>query len=482
MKPERFPSVTLQGEPLWSAADAPPPATARTLGAKIWPHTLSLFAQTLGMTILALLAAIALCIVVIFNLPPPVPDFYRMSEIAQTLKTGRTFTSGDRPPLVRESQVEPPAGHRIGPHDFLMQRQELGRLLGVDPERIVLIKDMPRFKDNQAIQLVLNQLARGSGSAQQHFLIAPFIVSVPRVGGGWLTVEPRRGLMPSPWQQRLLLWLGLSLLALIPLAYLFARRLAAPIAAFAEAAERLGRDPRAPPLTLHGPSEVGVAVRAFNEMQRRLARYVDDRTAMIGAIAHDLRTPLTRLRFRLEEAPEAVRGKMVADIAEMEAMIAAAIAFVRDASTPAQRSRLELSSLLESLADDMNDTGLDATVERSERVVVDGDPVALRRLFNNLLDNAIKFGGAARVRITAQDGSAVVRIDDPGLGLPEEELEKVFEPFYRCEQSRSRESGGIGLGLPVVRSIARAHGGDATLTNRPGGGLTATVILPMDHA
>lgn len=479
MKPERFPATALQGEPLWSAHEAPPSSPTRI---RLWPHTLTLFAQTLALTVLALLAAIALSVVVIFNLPPPMPDFYRVSEIAQTFNTGKTFASAERPPLIRKLLDTQPTGHVAGPHDLTLQREELARLIKVDPTKILLVKAMPRFKDNQAIQLVLNQLARGSGPVQQHFLIAPFSVSVRQADGRWLTVTPDPGLTPSPWQQRLLLWLGLSLLALIPLAYLFARRLAAPIAAFAAAAERLGRDPRAPPLTLHGPSEIGVAVKAFNEMQQRLARYVDDRTAMIGAIAHDLRTPLTRLRFRLEEAPESVRGKMVSDIAEMEAMISAAIAFVRDASTPAQRSRLELSSLLESLADDMNDTGLDATVEQADRVVVDGDPVALRRLFNNLLENAVKFGGAARVRVLAREGSAIVQIDDPGPGLPEDELEKVFEPFYRCEQSRSRDSGGIGLGLPVVRSIARAHGGDATLANRAKGGLRVTVILPSAGA
>ena len=170
---------------------------------------------------------------------------------------------------------------------------------------------------------------------------------------------------------------------------------------------------------------------------------------------------------------------MIADIAEMEAMISGTLAFVRDATRKTERTRLELSSLLESLVDELSETGLCVTIERAERVVVDGDPVALRRLFNNLLDNAMKFGRHARVRVYVEDGSAIVEIDDDGCGLPASELERVFEPFHRHETSRSRETGGIGLGLAVARSVARAHGGDARLANREEGGLRARVVLPV---
>jgi signal transduction histidine kinase len=279
-----------------------------------------------------------------------------------------------------------------------------------------------------------------------------------------------------------LTWLVVSTLALSPLAYLFARRLSSPIAQFAAASERLGRDPHAPPLIIRGPAEIAVAVRAFNDMQQRLGRYVDDRTAMIGAVAHDLRTPLTRLRFRAETAPEELRAKMADDIGEMEAMISGTMAFVRDASQPTTRARLELSSLLEALADEMSETGQDVMVERADRIIIDGDPLALRRLFNNLLENAVKFGRLARIRVFADPANAVVEIDDQGPGLPTRELDQVFEPFYRHETSRSRETGGIGLGLAVVRSVARAHGGDVGLENRKRGGLTARVRLPLSAA
>jgi len=152
---------------------------------------------------------------------------------------------------------------------------------------------------------------------------------------------------------------------------------------------------------------------------------------------------------------------------------------VRDANRDATRTPLELSSLIESLCDEMAETGSKTEVATGEKVVLDGDPVALRRLFTNLLDNAVKFGGGARARIFRQDSSAVVEIEDDGPGIPPEDVERVFEPFYRREPSRSRQTGGIGLGLAVVRSIARGHGGDVALLNRKGGGLTARVLLPI---
>lgn len=200
---------------------------------------------------------------------------------------------------------------------------------------------------------------------------------------------------------------------------------------------------------------------------------------MVGAIAHDLRTPLTRLRFRIEAAPEELRGKMSSDLDEMEAMISATLAFVRDATQASHRTKLELSSLLESLVDELAETGKQARVDHAEKVVLEGDPISLKRMFANLIENAIKYGGQARVRVYADGPSAVVEIEDDGPGVPVAELERVFEPFYRREPSRSRETGGIGLGLAVVRTVARAHGGDAELQNRKGGGLTARVRLPL---
>jgi signal transduction histidine kinase len=327
-------------------------------------------------------------------------------------------------------------------------------------------------------RIIRDRIAR-EGEREEHFLVSPFEVAIQRPDGKWTVVRPQPAFGLNAWQQRIALWFVLSALAMAPVAYIFARRLAAPIRIFASAAERLGRDPRAEPLVLTGPAEIRAAVGAFNEMQGRLRRYVEDRTAMMGAIAHDLRTPLTRLRFRIEGLPEEQRAKMSSDIDQMEEMISAALNFVRDTTRPGERTPLELSSLLESLCDEMAETGAATEVESGEKVVLEGDPMALRRLFSNLLENAVKFGGRARTRVFRDESNAFVEIEDDGPGIPPADTERVFEPFYRREPSRSRQTGGIGLGLAVVRSIARGHGGDVALVNRAGGGLTARVQLPL---
>jgi len=442
--------------------------------------TATLFAQLLALILLSVIGALTINLLVVLNLPPPPPDFYRLSEIAQVLKAPPGTVTHDRRPLITDLAALPPAEEPTLPHNFIAPgRKALAAMLNTRPENVVISSDRAPFPDRRQFMIVRAELSHAGEPDEERFLIAPFQVGFRQPDGRWLIAAPKATLAPSPWQQRLILSLALSALALTPLAYWFARRLAKPIAIFAEGAERLGRDPTSPPLAIRGSSEIAVAVDAFNHMQERLARYVQNRTAMVGAIAHDLRTPLTRLRFRVESAPDDLRAKMAADVAEMEAMISGTLAFVRDATQTAKRTKLELSSLLESLADEMSETGLSVTIERADRVVVDGDPVALKRLFNNLLDNAVKYGREARVRVFACEDQAVVEIDDSGCGLPAPELERVFEPFHRHEASRSRETGGIGLGLAVARSVARAHGGDAALENRAGGGLTARVTLPL---
>jgi signal transduction histidine kinase len=423
--------------------------------------TASLFAQLLGLVGISIIAAQAINLFMIFNLPPPVPDFYRVSDLAQTIRGAPPEFTG-RPLAVKLSD-EPPAP--LMPERWAAPlRRDLAEHLKVPEDRIVVATTYRNPFSDRRVNRELRDRRAKLGGPDEHFAVAPFEVGVQQADGRWAVVGPRPYVGLDPWQQRVALWFFVSALALAPLAWLFARRLARPIRLFADAAERLGRDPRAPPLSPRGSAEIGVAAKAFNDMQERLRRYVEDRTAMVGAIAHDLRTPLTRLRFRIENAPEEHRAKM---------------AFVRDASRPGERTPLELSSLLESLCDEMAETGADTEVESGDKVVLHGDPIALRRLFTNLLENAVKFGGRARARIFRQDSSAVVEIEDDGPGIPAEDADKVFEPFFRREPSRSRQTGGIGLGLAVVRSIARGHGGDVALTNRMGGGLTARVQLPL---
>jgi two-component system OmpR family sensor kinase len=440
--------------------------------------TASLFGQLLALISISLAAAQAISLILLLNLPPPAPDFYRVSEIVQALR-GTPASFGERRPLKLTTLDHPPQGVMDGRWTPKIRRQ-IAKALGVPVDDVVIASTSRfPFSDRRVLRIVRDQMARDGGEVEEHFLVGPFDVGVEQSDGRWLVARPDHGIGLDPWQRRIVLLFVISALAMTPIAFVFARRLSAPIRLFTNAAERLGRDPRAPPLSVKGSAEITVAVRAFNDMQERLRRYVEDRTAMVGAIAHDLRTPLTRLRFRIENVPEDVRVKMSADIDQMEAMISAALTFVRDATRDGERTPLELSSLLETVCDEMAETGAETEVERGEKVVLHGDPIALRRLFTNLLENAVKFGGRARARVFREGESAIVEIEDDGPGIPPEDAERVFEPFYRREPSRSRQTGGIGLGLAVVRSVARGHGGDVILLNRGGGGLTARVQLPI---
>jgi signal transduction histidine kinase len=301
-------------------------------------------------------------------------------------------------------------------------------------------------------------------------LFGEFTAALRQADGQWLVVRPKPESFPNDWQRRFLFWLGGCILLTAPLGYLFARRITAPISRFARAAETL--------MALSGPAEVGMAARAFNDMQARLKRYIDDRTAMVGAISHDLRTPLARIRFKLEAAPEGVKAAVLADVEQMEQMIASVLAFIRDASAGRPRERLDLLSLVECVVDDAAETGQDVTLTVGQTATVEADALGLQRLLGNLVDNAVKYGTRARIAVGVADGDALVEVADDGPGLSSSDLERVFQPFYRAEAARTLDGGGVGLGLAVARSIARAHGGDVTLVSSPTG-LTAKVRLPL---
>jgi signal transduction histidine kinase len=312
----------------------------------------------------------------------------------------------------------------------------------------------------------------------RELLFGRFSAAYHEAGGRWRVVRPApRGI--EPWHWRMLLWLLGSVLAVVPFAWLVSRRVAQPIGLFAAAAERLGRDPRADPLPLDGPAEIATAAMAFNEMQARIRRYVDDRVTMAAAMAHDLRTPLMRLSLRAEKAEPDLRAAMEIDIAEMKEMIGAALAFVRDIGRAPRRQRLSLRALVDSVADEMADLGADVAVAPGEDIVIDADVAGLKALLANLIGNAVAYAGKAQVRIARTGAHALIEVADEGPGLPDDMLEKVFEPFFRAEPSRNRETGGSGLGLASARAVARAHGGDIVLINRADGGLLARAMLPL---
>jgi two-component system OmpR family sensor kinase len=454
-----------------------------------------LFAQVMGLVLLSLLAAPVTSGIMLFSLPPPSPDAYRLSELEGALRRPGTYPVADGPPLMVRYATSPPEGRqRLSPWNEGL-RISLAAALGIKPEDILIRAGNRRrgpaiFEQRLETHIRMGHFPGPPPLPSRHapwmtrrlderLIIAPFAVAVRQPDGRWLVARPQQTFRWDAWPTRVILTLVLSVFLIAPIAWLFAKRLAAPLSVLAKAADRLGRDPASPPLEMAGSSEIKAAARAFNQMQERLRRYVDDRTAMVGAIAHDLRTPLTRLRFRIESAPDGMKEKMASDIDQMEAMIAATLGFVSDATRPGVRTPMELASLVESVLDEAAETGAKASIEQADRLVIEADPVALRRMITNLVDNALKYGGAARARVYEKNGNAIIEIDDDGPGIPQSDADRIFDPFFRGEPSRSRETGGIGLGLAVVRSVARAHGGDATVVNRPDGGATARVSLPL---
>lgn len=471
--------------------------------------------QLVALLVACLLATHLITFVAVVVTPPPRPPLYRVSEIAAALNGGSLEARFGRPMTRATAQAlpgqvaQPDPGsphaaalaealgrpvadvrlvprppsllervlHGPGERRFLLQQRDGrrdgrdGRRDGRDPDRAP-DRPMGMGGDRPPPEFRFRMM-RGETP-----VFGDFTAAVRRADGGWTIVRPSPEPFPNDWQRRALLILAAGFAVVAPAGFLFARRITAPLKRFSEAAERLGRDPRSPPVELSGPAEIGVAAEAFNDMQARLKRYVDDRTAMVGAISHDLRTPLARIRFKMENAPGELRGSVLGDVAQMEQMIQGVLTFIRDESTPRHREKLDLLSLVECVADDAAMVGGDVELEDGEPVTVEGDAVALQRLFANLVDNAVKYGREARIRVRRDDGHAVVEIADAGDGLPPEDLERVFQPFYRADASRNLDGGGIGLGLPIARATARAHGGDVVLA-RGEAGLTAKVTLPV---
>jgi len=278
----------------------------------------------------------------------------------------------------------------------------------------------------------------------------------------------------------LLLDIGVRLAALMAAAWVGARWLAQPIDRLAAAARDLGQNIHRPPLPEDGTSECREASRVFNQMQARIRQQLDERDRFVAAVSHDLRTPLTRLRLRTEGLPGAEERRLFGrDIAEMDAMIGATLDHLRGAAGSEPRALLDLHALLESLADDQQACGHLVPV-RGHAAPLRAQPGALRRCLDNLVGNALRYGGGAEIALHDTPAEVRIEVRDHGPGLPEAELERVLAPFYRMEGSRNRGSGGVGLGLSIAQDIARRHGGRLWLRNAPGGGLLASVALPRE--
>jgi len=328
---------------------------------------------------------------------------------------------------------------------------------------------------------------RGRMSGMMHDMMGPNFgawrglqVAVKLSDGQWLSFATTlpQGAPAVSWQ--FMISMAMMGVIVVIVSAWAVRRVTAPLGMLSAAADRLGRDVASEPLAEAGTMEMQRAARAFNRMQERLRRLVESRTQMLAALSHDLRTPLTLLRLRTEEVADAdERDKMLATIGEMDEMIGTTLAFARDEVRAEPRRKVDIAALLTSVVDDMADAGLPVTMTPATPLIHDCQPGALKRALTNLLDNAVKYGKCARAAITSAAKAFEITIDDDGPGIPNAELPRVFQPFYRVEESRSRDTGGTGLGLAIAQSIVQAHGGELTLANRPGGGLRATIRLPV---
>jgi len=306
-----------------------------------------------------------------------------------------------------------------------------------------------------------------------------YLAEVSLADGQWVTFRHRLHEDTFAGTTRVLVGLALLLLTVVALSLVAVRWVTRPLSALALAADALGRDLRRAPLPETGPEESRRAAQAFNSMQAQIARYIEDRTRVLTAVSHDLKTPLTRLKLRAELVDdEALRDSILRDLDEMLAMTHAALDFLRGLDSREEAVAMDVDAMLETLKADAEDTGHKVALEGSAGKPYVGRPLALKRCVGNLLDNALKFGTSARIDVHDTAQTLTIEIADDGPGIPGDELERVFEPYYRVEASRSRDTGGSGLGLSIARGIARAHGGDVTLRNGERGGLVASITLP----
>ena len=309
-----------------------------------------------------------------------------------------------------------------------------------------------------------------------------FSVSVRLNDGSWLNFLAAYMDTIDFWPVRSIAILSLSIVGIVALSIWAIRRLTAPFRVFAAAATRLGTNVNTTPIKEHGPLDVRGAIRAFNDMQSRLQRFVEDRTQMLAAVSHDLRTPITRMRLRAECVKDRMQGaKFLADLKEMEDMIASVLTFAKDDALSEPTVPVDLVAMLQSICDEFTDREFDVSFGGGGRLPYPCRRVSIRRCFANLIENAVKYGQRAEVSLDVSETEIMIHVDDRGPGIPDEAREQVFRPFYRVERSRSRDSGGSGLGLTIARTVALAHGGDVLLAARPGGGLRATIVLPKDE-
>ena len=447
---------------------------------RLWPDTLAarILALLLGMTLL-LVGASAIILhdarIEIFDernrvhLTDRVTTLYRLlrdTEQQQQANIIQQFEDdGDDISITPQPRVTQTAAH---PRAFKLAARLRHRLQLRDPAS-VRISDFP--------------LKTGTDRRLDKKASDILGISIRLADGNWLNVQNTMFDKPPPWANKTLQLLALLVLAIFISGLFIASLMTRPMARLASAADRFGLDQTQEPLPESGPREVRHTIRAFNRMQQRLHKHIKERSLMLAAISHDLRTPVTTLRLRAEYIEDSeMQEKTLATLNEMEAILKATLSFSRDEAADEKPRATDLAALLQSLVDDHSDLGGKLGYSGPDKLPFICRPVALKRALNNLIDNAVKYAGSAHVRMIAHPDAVSIQIDDDGPGIAEQDLEQIFTPFFRLETSRNRDTGGTGLGLAIARSIVLAHGGELKLGNLAGGGLRAQLTLPVNTA
>lgn len=398
----------------------------------------------------------------------------RDAIIARFARLGDTISLSDQPALAGPRPWRSGLEHMI--------QHKLRAALGIDDRELVRVAlELDSSKPLAPLPPDLPEAdAKGLHQDIRTADVQGIKISARLRDGRWVNIRTVRLEEPPPWAGKTLQLLALLLAVVIAAGLLLTRRMARPMARLADASNRLGRGRAEAPLPEEGPREVRQTIHAFNRMQERLERHLRDRSRMLAAVSHDLRTPITKLRLRAEYIEDLeMRERTLATLAEIEAVLSAALSFARDEAADESSRPTDLAALVQSLVDDHADLGGAVSYRGPGRAIVACRPVALKRALNNLIDNALKYADRCWVRLIEEPRTRLILIEDDGPGIPEAELERVFEPFFRLEASRNAETGGTGLGLSVARTIVHAHGGTLVLANRAGGGLRAVIRLPV---
>ncbi|WP_432239302.1 ATP-binding protein [Herbaspirillum robiniae] len=446
---------------------------------RLWPRTMA--GQLIGLLLLGLVAAHAIGLSVVLTNGETIHSISRdqmVEHAAVAWRLGSLPEAQARRAL--EAARDGNAAYALGPGAEITEGSEQGY-------------------DQDAISAKLQKLLALPPDAIRISLLrhdarnADLRIALRTPAGLWINTL-QHPVMSQAWMRPLRFSVPVSTLPVLVIVFLFVRRILRPIKALAHAAERVSRGEQVEPLPVTGPAEAREVTTAFNLMQERLRRFVEDRTRMLGAISHDLRTPITSLRLRAELVDDPrLKAAMIRTLEEMRVMVEETLRFARDDARSEDTREIDLRALLREVVEEQLAQGRDVQLrsDAAGALPYRCRPVNLKRALSNLVDNAVRYGQRARLALSTGAGGALqIQVDDDGPGIAADKLQEVFKPFVRLDPSRSRSrsrgqdqgNGNVGLGLAIARSCVEAHGGRLALENRDGqerpAGLRAVISLP----